>query len=433
MSNRAPEDDSAALQSEAGIELSTGLLGGVADWIMEAAIADLPTSQVLEGVCVRLLAAGLPIARAHMSFRTLHPSVESVSLVWERGQPVKAMEFMHGAGTSDVWQRSPFYFMIQNDLQALRRRLIGSGALLDFAVLEDFKEDGFTDYLALMVKFDDGREDASGRRNGIVTSWTTSRTEGFTDDDIVALLRIKQRLGVAAKMAIKNQIANNVVSTYLGPTAGKQVLDGAIQRGDGQTIHAVILYSDLRGSSGLADRLPATAFISLLNGYFECVAGAVLDAGGEVLNYIGDAVLAIFPVGEMAVADGAKLALDAASEARRRLRDVNENLQMMGREPLKFGIALHVGDVVFGNIGSGARLAFTTIGSAVNEVARLEGLTKTLDAPVLMSGEFKAVLKAAYPDTPLKAFGFQKMRGIGAPIDVYGFDPEPSNPDVSAP
>ena len=314
--------------------------------------------------------------------------------------------------------------MIQNDLVALRRRLAGPAALIDFTVLEDLQADGYTDYLALMVKFDDGPDDSSGRGNGIVTSWTTRRPEGFVDDDIAALLRVKQRLGVAAKMAIKNQIATNVVSTYLGPTAGAQVLSGNIQRGDGQTIHAVIFYSDLRGSSGLADRLPASAYISLLNGYFECAAGAVLDAGGEVLNYIGDGVLAIFPIGEMSEEEAAKAAIGAAKEARRRLLDVNENLRFMGRDPLEFGVALHVGDVVFGNIGSGGRLAFTTIGAAVNEVARLEALTKTLDAPILMSGEFKSAVTRADPSVALIGFGFQKMRGIGAPIDVFGFDPD---------
>jgi len=359
-----------------------------------------------------------------MSYRTLHPSIESVSLLWDKGEPVRAMEHMHGAGSSAIWQRSPFYFMIQNDLVALRRRLAGPAALIDFTVLEDLQADGYTDYLALMVKFDDGPDDSSGRGNGIVTSWTTRRPEGFVDDDIAALLRVKQRLGVAAKMAIKNQIATNVVSTYLGPTAGAQVLSGNIQRGDGQTIHAVIFYSDLRGSSGLADRLPASAYISLLNGYFECAAGAVLDAGGEVLNYIGDGVLAIFPIGEMSEEEAAKAAIGAAKEARRRLLDVNENLRFMGRDPLEFGVALHVGDVVFGNIGSGGRLAFTTIGAAVNEVARLEALTKTLDAPILMSGEFKSAVTRADPSVALIGFGFQKMRGIGAPIDVFGFDPD---------
>ena len=134
----------------------------------------------------------------------------------------------------------------------------------------------------------------------------------------------------------------------------------------------------------------------------------MLDAGGEVLNYIGDGVLAIFPIGEMSEEEAAEAALGAAKEARRRLQDVNENLRFMGRDPLEFGVALHVGDVVFGNMGSGGRLAFTTIGSAVNKVARLETLPKTLDAPILMSGEFKSAVKRADPSVPLTGFGFQK-------------------------
>ena len=314
--------------------------------------------------------------------------------------------------------------MLQNDLVALRRRLVGPAALIDFSVLEVLKADGYNDYLASMVKFDDGPADASGRGNGVVTSWTTRRADGFVDDDFSALLRVKQRLGMAAKMAIKNQVATNFVSTYLGPTAGAQIFSGTIQRGDGQTIYAVIFYSDLRGSDRLVDRVPASVYTSPLNRYFVSAAGAVLDAGAEILNYIDDGVLAIFPIEEMSEAEAAKAALGAAREVRRRLHDGNENLVFMGREPLDFGVALHVGDVVFGNIGSGARLAFTTIGAAVNEVARLEALTKAPDAPVLMSDEFKSAVKRADPSIPLIGFGFQKMRGIGAPIDVFGFDPD---------
>lgn len=404
-------------------EMSGSLLGGVADWIMEAALADMPIDRLLGGACMRLLAAGVPIARVHMSYRTLHPSIESVSLVWMPEGPVRSMEHMHGAGSSDTWRRSPFFFMIDNEVHALRRRLTGPAAVRDFLVLDDLHAEGMTDYLALMVRFDQDPIDGQGQGNGIVTSWTTKRSNGFVDADIQALLRVKQRLGVAAKLAIKNQIATNVVSTYLGPRAGGEVLSGHIQRGDGQRIHSVIWYSDLRNSSTLADSMPAERYIALLNGYFECAAGAVIAAGGEVLNYIGDGVLAIFPI---SVAQGADVAaagaLDAAVEARRRLEDVNANLQAIGADPLNFGLGLHVGDVVFGNIGAGARLAFTTIGAAVNEVARIEELTKTLESPILVSGEFKAALRADLA-TGLISFGFRNLRGIGAPLDIYGLPP----------
>ena len=250
--------------------------------------------------------------------------------------------------------------------------------------------------------------------------FATKRPTGFTDADVSALLRIKQRLGVAAKMAIRNQIATNVVSTYLGPRAGGEVLGGRIRRGDGRTIHSVVWYSDLRASSSLADSLPPERYIALLNGYFECAAGAVIEHGGEVLNYIGDGVFGIFPIEEAPDAGAAaRNALEAALEARRRLRDVNENLTSMGAAALNFGVALHVGDIVFGNIGAGARLSFTTIGAAVNEAARLEELTKSLDSPILMSGAFKSVLDDPIADQ-FKFYGARDLRGIRAPIDVYG-------------
>lgn len=402
--------------------ISAGLLSTVADWIMEAALVDTPIEELFAGACARLHGIGLPLKRAHLSYRTLHPSIESVSLLWAPGEAVQSMEHMHGAGSSDIWRRSPFYFMVENDLPALRRRLIGPSAIFDFAVLNDLAEEGLTDYLGLMVNFEQPDPGAEDKRSGILTSWSTDRPNGFVDSDISALLRIKQRLGVAAKMAIRKQIASNVVSTYLGQRAGEEVLSGRIRRGDGQKIHAVIWYTDLRGSSALADSMPASRYIALLNGYFECAAGAVIDGGGEVLNYIGDGVLAIFPMDRAPGSGSAtSAALEAALEARRRLEDVNANLTEMGANPLEFGVAMHVGDVVFGNIGAGARLSFTTIGGAVNEVARLEEMTKTLGAPLLMSGEFKAELDGKFHSI-LKSYGFQELRGIGAPMDIYGLE-----------
>jgi adenylate cyclase len=275
-----------------------------------------------------------------------------------------------------------------------------------------------TDYLALMVKLEARSHEDRSHGNVIVTSWTTTRTYGFADADIAALLRVRQRLGVAAKLAIKNEIAENVVSTYLGPRAGSEVLQGHIQRGDGRTIHAIVWHSDLRGSSALADKMSSSRYIALLNGYFECAAGAVIEAGGEVLNFICDVVLAIFPVVGDTIGVSAAAAMDSALEVRRRLKDVNENLVARGVDLLDFGVGLHVGDVVFGNIGAGSRLAFTTIGSAVNEVARLEEMTKTLDTPILTSGEFKAILDESRA-ARLHSHGFRKLRGIGAPLDIY--------------
>ncbi len=415
MSNASPPAD----RDAAGAEISAPLLDAVADWIMEAAMADAALDALFEGACLRLLAAGVPLARVHLSYRTLHPAVESVSLVWTPDEPVREMEHMHGASNTSAWRRSPFYYMVQRGLPALRRRLTGPSALFDFGILDDLHDAGMTDYLALFVRFDDLSQHE--HRNGVVTSWATARDGGFTDADIKALLRIKQRLGVAAKLAIKSQIAENVVSTYLGPRAGMEVLNGHIQRGDGRSIHAVVWYSDLRGSSALADRMAASQYIALLNGYFECAAGAVIEAGGEVLTFIGDGVLAIFPISQPGDRAAAESALAAAEEAQRRIAGVNETLVAAGRDPIGFGIAIHVGHVVFGNIGAGARLSFTTIGSAVNEVARLEELTKTMDANILMSGEFKAMLPESAV-ARLTGHGFRKFRGIAAPIDVYSLD-----------
>ena len=251
--------------------------------------------------------------------------------------------------------------------------------------------------------------------DGMAGSWSTDRPSGFSDDDLQALLRLQQRLGVACKMRIKEQIARNVVTAYLGPDAGLRVLSGQIRLGDGETIRAAIWYSDLRDSTRLAESLSQDDFIQLLNIYFECTGGAVLAHGGDILNFIGDAVLAIFPIknGQSTEQQACSRALAASQDAQRRLAAVNRDRKREGAEPLVFGLGLHVGEVLFGNIGVPERVSFSVIGPTVNEVARLEALTKKLGHPVLASENF-----ACNTADEWVRLGCHKLHGVGDPIEV---------------
>jgi adenylate cyclase len=209
--------------------------------------------------------------------------------------------------------------------------------------------------------------------------------------------------------------AKTVLETYLGHLTGERVLNGLIHRGEGEDIHAVLWLCDLRGSTPLADKLPRRAFLELLNDYFECMAGAVLAHRGEVLKFIGDAMLAIFPIGSItehpercpehmrACTD----AIAAAREAMHRMTDLNRQRAERGEPPLRFGIALHLGDVMYGNVGAPGRLDFTVIGPAVNEAARLEAMCKTLARPLVISAEFARVL----PES-LVSLGVHALRGV---------------------
>jgi adenylate cyclase len=302
---------------------------------------------------------------------------------------------------TEAWLNSPQYYIISNKLPFLRRRLTGPEAVIDFPLLKELEELGATDHLVFMVPFDGAEYAAPG---------------GFTDEDIRALTRIQSRLGVACKIAIREQITRNVLSAYLGPDAGQQVLLGHIKLGDGETIHAVIWFSDLRNSSALADRLAPDEYLALVNDYFACTAGAVIDSGGEVLRFIGDALLGIFAIRGKNVDEEAacEMALGAAAEAERRLLKLNQKRAASGEENIDFGIGLHVGDVMYGNIGVPERVEFSVIGPAANEAARIEGLTKETGCRILVSDVFARQVKRSW-----RSLGAHELRGVGQPMEVF--------------
>ncbi len=389
----------------------------IADWIMDAALRGAGMPQLVEGTASRLLAAGVPLARAHVTFRTLHPLFESVSLIWRRGQGTSEQEFVHGAGSTTTWLQSPFAFMIEHRLGLLRRPLAGDSALLDFPVLESLLAEGFTDYLAMIVPFDSPNISIiDNKPDGIATSWVTDRTGGFSDAHLAALQNAVPRLAVACKLAIREQIARNVAEAYLGHSAGREVLSGHIRLGDYETINAVAWYADLRDSTGRIERLGMERYLALLNGFLGCTAGAAMALGGEILAYPGDGVLAIFRDQDPAIA--AKSALAAAAEARRRVFDVNANLSELGQEALEFGLAVHRGDLAFGNIGTGGRQAFTVIGPAINVVNRVEAMSKDVACAVLLTEAVAGLLPAGELD--LESLGAQHIRGSDTPLIIFG-------------
>lgn len=397
------------------IVVDDGLIDSVANWLMDQALGDASVENLMEGCCNRLRATGIPLWRAQIAFRTLHPLFASMTLTWHRDEGVATVGNLHGvAGQSDDWFRSPYHHMLESGIPFLRRRLTGEEALVDFPILEGFKDRGATDYLSYAVRFGDLEPDEHIGNNGLIGSWATDRASGFSPRDVHSLLRIQQRLAVACKVTINDQTARTILTTYLGPDAGKKVIDGQIKRGDGQTIHAVIWYSDLRSSTKMAASMPVEDFLDLLNAYFECTAGAVLAHGGEVLRFIGDAVLAIFPFGDGKKRDCCEAALAAAHEAERRKDETNAERSGKGQETFEFGLALHVGDVMFGNIGVPERLEFSVIGPAANEVARLEDMTKTLDRRILVSGEFAGQLPLGWD-----SLGEHQLRNVDSPMEIF--------------
>jgi len=388
----------------------TGAVDDVADWLIAQALDETGFEAMFAGCCERMLAAGLPLWRGHVAFTVLHPLYSGMGITWRRGRGVTFENYQHVDGQDvERFRASTLYHMIRHRLPVLRLRLTGKHAELDFPFMTELRDSGATDYLGFLIAF------GSGERNGMVGSWATDRPAGFSARDIQALMRLQQRLGVACKMRIKDEIAKNVVTAYMGADAGLRILDGQIRRGQGETIRAVIWYSDLRQSTKLAERLPRDAYIEALNDYFECAGGAVKDHGGDILNFIGDAVLAIFPIarGRATARQACRRALAASRDAQQRLAATNAERKARGAKPLAFGLGLHVGEVLFGNIGIPERISFSVIGPTVNEVARLEALTKKLKEPVLATESFARNVKVEWV-----RLGRHKLRGVGEPIEV---------------
>lgn len=218
--------------------------------------------------------------------------------------------------------------------------------------------------------------------------------------------------------------AKELLYTYLGKRTGERVLSGLVKRGDGEKIYAVIWYCDLRDSTPLAESMPLESFLGILNDFFDCMAGAVLDHEGEILRFIGDAALAIFPMGGTTESiqdvctptEGAcEKALAAARDARSRIEALNKRRRNRGELPLGFGLGLHVGEVMYGNIGVPERMEFTVIGSAANEAARLEALCKELNQSILISWEFPR----CFPDQ-MNSLGLHRLRGLSTPKEIFG-------------
>lgn len=371
------------------------LIAEIEGWLVDAALGDPDIVRLFEGLCRRLHAVGVPVQRAVLSWPTLHPLFRAEQIFWWRGKGAKLEQYYHSSAGNEHWLKSPFYHALTRGLPRIRRRLKGEGALLDFEVLEEFATQGYTDYLLTAAHFSIAEvADYEGGPTGILSSWATRRESGFTDDDLEALSRIQRMLAIACRMAIQKRVAENLAHAYLGPTAGARVMAGDIRRGDGEFISAVVWFSDMRNSTRLSDVMQPDDYLALMNRYFECTAAPVIEHGGEILNFIGDGVLGIFPINDGDAAAAARRATAAAGEALRRCAEDRAALRP-DEVPVDFGIGLDVGELMFGNIGVPQRLAFSGIGRVVNTVHRVETATKTLGQRVLATA---AVAGAAPED-----------------------------------
>lgn len=380
-------------------------------WLNKQALTDANLEHIARGTCERLAAAGLPLARANMSFSMLHPLYRAVGYLWERNKGLSVEKHRHVRdGEADRFLKSPFYHLVKNELPYLRRRIDKMDGAAEFPIFEEFRELGITDYFAFMSEF----KPTSGQ--GMIGSWASDRPDGFSDDDIKALLRIQESLAVAAKIAVKGELAHNTLTTYLGAGAGERVLSGQIKRGDGETIKAAMVVADMRDSSILAEQLGREAYIETLNTFFDGVATAFTDAGGEILSFVGDGFLGIFPSGDSPKGrrEACQQAHAAAMTASSRMQEINGKRRKGALAEIRYGLGLHIGSVMFGNVGLPDRLAFSVFGAAVNEATRLEALTKTYKTSIVASEEFRSRCEGQWDE-----LGSATLRGFSRPIKVF--------------
>ncbi|HXX49998.1 MAG TPA: adenylate/guanylate cyclase domain-containing protein [Xanthobacteraceae bacterium] len=381
----------------------------IVDWLIDGARSQPLAQEVLTELCQRLSAAGLPLWRAVVFVRTLHPQIVGRRFIWRADTGTVVTEGAFDLLERDVFRNSPMAHVIETG-KAFRRRLADPDCPLDYPILHDLHKEGVTDYVVSPLRFTNGEIHFA--------AWATQQPGGFTDEEVGVIRSVVAPLARVAEIRAWYRIAGNLLATYVGVNAGERVLAGHIRRGDTETIHAAIWLSDMRGFTRLADTLPPQALVDLLNRYFDCQVPAILDHGGEVLKFMGDGLLAIFPI--KAAAESAAVcahALKAGHTARREIAKLQTTEGNTNR--MRFGLALHKGDVLYGNIGSGNRLDFTCIGPAVNLAARLEKLAGRLGRTILASQDF-----ARHCNDNFEPLGRFAVAGFAEEQTVFGLADE---------
>lgn len=396
----------------------------VEHWLLEGAMAGDDLLTLFEELVWRLVAAGLPLVRASLHTGTLHPQLYGFAWNWDRADGLcDEVRVTEDALRTDAYRRNPLFLVIDRG-QAFRGNPQETAMAARYPLLADLAGKGITDYAALPLR-------SGGAYHNAATLASDGPT-GFGEEGFAVLQRLYRLFALHVERHIALRIAGQVLDTYLGGAAGGQVLRGTIRRGDGRAIQAVIWISDLRGFTDLVERLDGRQMILVLNAYFERLAGAVMAQGGEVLKFLGDGLLAVFPLDRFV--DGDAAARAALAAARAALADTDrlnaqppaELAAIDGWAPLRSGIALHEGELFFGNVGAPDRLDFTVIGAAANAASRVEGLCKTLGRPVLLT---EAVARRL--QVPLEHLGRHRLRGFQEPVALFSPLSAPAGSDLS--
>src|SRR5262245_36326448 len=391
-------------------------------WALRQGLAGADIETLFDGFCQRLVIAGVPLWRGFVAMRTLHPQWGGYTYIWRRDKNAIAHDRFERSVIGQDPQASPILYLVDQSrlpgaegVASVRRRLAGPHAQLDFELLKEFAASGATDYFAQFLRF--GPEGDPSHGYGNVYSFQTDAPDGFADHHLTLLQAVLPAVSLAVMSKAGHTIARSLLEAYLGGDAGRRVHTGAIERGSVETIRAVLWYADIRGFTAIADAAPGPVVIELLDAVFETLTAALRPRDGQVLKFLGDGMLAIFPFAQETQDVTCARALDAAIEVMAALDQLNAARHADGKPVATVDLALHLGEVLYGNVGAVDRLDFTVIGPAVNEVARIEALCEPLGRNVLLSAEFAALMSDRSRLAPL---GRHALRGVREARDIYG-------------
>lgn len=383
----------------------------IASWLASHNGSSLGAGALLGELCEKLVAAGIPVSRVNMALDDHHPQVSVRGFKWEHDEGVEELAFPFGAGDTTEYQDSPIRMIREGGASGIRHRLDGPDASGLYGVMLDLRAEGFTDYTAMPLCFSDGTIQ--------FISWATNVKGGFTTAQLRELYDLLPLMCMRFEIDHSHMVTRTLLQTYHGRQASERILSGTIRRNQGERLASILVYSDLRGFTQLADRHPAEDVTRALGEYYEAVAAPIEARGGDIIKMIGDGILALFnyvdPMMGPCENTQACEAVDAVLEAHNNLASLSAADLPGDIEELRAGFALHTGTVTFGNVGSSSRLDFTAIGPAVNEVARVEPLTKILGAPILATSRF-AKLECAIE---MKSLGFHTLRGVREPQEIF--------------
>jgi adenylate cyclase len=394
-------------------------------WLANAGLRNMPLEDLLDGFGRRLNEAGLRVDRMFAGMNTLHPAMRARSLVWNRTEGVtRHFEFRHAEIDMPLLQQSPFAPMLRDGVPERRYRLDTTGRP-SLPVLDELRDAGMTEWVGWVLPFGEltpavGAPDEPGHaeRLWLVFSVSTDRPGGYDDGDMAMLRDVVPSFAVAVKATTLRSVGQGLLAAYLGDDPASRVISGTVLRGEVQSLEAVLFFADLQGFTALADTIPGRELIVLLDDYFGCMVQPVVGRGGEVLKFMGDGLLAAFAVVLDDRAAVCTAALDAAVEALARVEKVNQERRAAGQPAAGLDVSLHVGKVLYGNVGSDTRLDFTVIGPAVNEAARIESLCTPLGRPLLMSRAFAEA--ATGSRDRLVSLGRHRLRGVREETELFG-------------